>query len=88
MAPTPASLALEQRIEQELLQVKARATELRITLKVLREFDADDMETATNGAETSRIILTPGDDVPEAVKSRLSEHGSAVADKAFEIDQS
>ena len=90
MAPKPVSLTLKQRIEEELATLDVRITELRIALKVVHEFDADDTETATNGAETKRIILKVGDEVPEAVKSRLVErgsHGSEVADETFELER-
>ena len=89
MALKPASLFLCQHVEQELAALKARATELQITYKVMREFAAEDVEDvrpATNGAETKRIILKPTDDVSEAVESRLVDSdGAEIADKTFEL---
>ena len=87
----PASLFLSHHVEQELAALDARVTELRTTLKVMREFAAEDVEPATNGAETKGIIIKPTDDVPEAVKSRLAEHvsdGAEIADKTFELERS
>ena len=87
----PASLFLCQHVEQELTALKARERELQITYKVMRGFaenEVEEVEPATNGAETKRIILKPTDDVSEAVKSRLVEHisdGAEIADETFEL---
>lgn len=89
MAPRPATL--KHVIEQELTSLEARATELRIALKVVREFGADDTELARTTGERKSVIIKPGDEVPEAVKSRLAEGASQaadVADKALELDRS
>jgi len=93
MATKAAYLTIEQRIqreiadlEQEVADLEARTTELHIALKVVHEFGADEKETATNGAETKRMIIKPNEDLPEAVKSRLGQ-GSEVADETFELER-
>ena len=91
MAPKPASLILQQRIEEELASLDTRATELRIALKVVTELGADPVvEEPTNGTEAKRIILKATDDVPDAVRSRLSESSGAarkLADQTFDLDR-
>ncbi len=92
MAPKSASLILQQRIEQELASLDGRATELRIALKVVTELSADPVveEPTTNGAEVSRIILKPSDDVPDAIRSRLADRSgpaSKVADETFDLER-
>ena len=91
MAPKSASLILQQRIEQELARLDGRATELRIALKVVTEFSADPVvEESTNGAEVSRIILKPSDDVPDAIRSRMADRpgaASKVADQTLDLER-
>ncbi len=90
MAPKPATLTLKRRIEQELAGLDVRATELRIALKVVAEFDPDAaVEEPTNGSEAKRIILKPTDDLPDAVKSRLSERtGASLTDRTLDLERS
>jgi len=95
MAPKSTSLTLRQRIEHEIAGLDARSTELRIALKVVREFGPDDVDVVASAAEPTaepkRIIVSPTDDVPEAVRSRLADRGTQganLADKALELERS